>query len=93
MFWSRLSAPSPSRGAINESDYPTLTERQAFARAMTVRSAAEIAEMTVQLDLPVIAQPALNPADLERSSETLRRLGDLGGPRRIGKWGASERPR
>ena len=60
--------------ATNERNHPTLTERQAFARAMAARSAAEIAEMPVQLDLPDIAHATLNPADLDRTSDTLRKL-------------------
>ena len=58
----------------NERDYPTLAERQVFARAMAARSAEAIAELTVELDLRVIAYASLDAADLDRTSETVRKL-------------------
>ena len=60
--------------ADNEKDYPTLAERQVFARAMAARSAEAIAEVPVELDLRVIVHATLDRADLDRASETFRKL-------------------
>jgi hypothetical protein len=60
--------------ANNEKDYPTLAQRQAFARAMAARSAEAIAQLPVGLDLRVIVHATLDATDLERTSETLRRI-------------------
>ena len=60
--------------ANNESDYPTLGQRQVFARAMVARSAEATAEVPVELDLRVTAHATLDAVELERTSETVQRL-------------------
>jgi hypothetical protein len=60
--------------ANNESDYPTLAERQVFARAMVARSAEAPAEMPVELDLRVIAHASLDAVELDRTSQTVQGL-------------------
>jgi hypothetical protein len=60
--------------ANNESDYPTLAQRQVFARAMAARSAGATAEVPVGLDLRIIAHTTLDVVELDRTSETVQRL-------------------
>ncbi|HEU4892869.1 MAG TPA: hypothetical protein VFT47_15045 [Vicinamibacterales bacterium] len=60
--------------ANNESDYPTLAQRQVFARAMVARSVEATAEVPVELDLRVTAHATLDAVELERTSETVQRL-------------------
>jgi hypothetical protein len=70
--------------ADNERNYPTLAERRVFARSMTARSAEVIAELSVELDLRVIAHATLDADDLERTRETLRQLLASGGV--LSRW-------
>jgi hypothetical protein len=60
--------------ANNERDYPTLAQRQAFARAMAARAAEAIAEVPVELDLRAVVHASLGAADLDRASETIGAL-------------------
>ena len=60
--------------ANNESDYPTLAQRQVFARAMVARSAEATAEVPVDLDLRFTSHATLDAVELERTSETVQRL-------------------
>ena len=59
---------------IIESGYPPLAHRQAFARAMTARSADARAEGPDALVLRVIAHATLAVVELDRISDTVRKL-------------------